>query len=134
MSDKPTLLQVAMQDKGHSPSGYIHLQEDPKPTPCGGSKDSTGKAPWGLLPPEPIDALLQVLEAGARKYGERNWEKGISWIEIWQALMRHLWAWRKGEDLDPESGLPHLHHALANLAFLVAYRARKIGADDRVTQ
>lgn len=116
------------------PNGYIHLQGDPQPPASGGSKDSTGKARWDLLPPEPTDALLQVLETGAAKYGERNWEKGISWLKIWAALMRHLWAWRKGEDLDPESGLPHLHHALANLAFLVSCRAREAGTDDRVPQ
>jgi hypothetical protein len=35
------------------------------------------------------------------------------------AALRHLPAWRGGEELDPESGLTHLAHALANAAFLM---------------
>jgi hypothetical protein len=35
------------------------------------------------------------------------------------ALGRHFNAWRSGEEIDPESGLPHLAHVLCNAVFLV---------------
>jgi hypothetical protein len=36
------------------------------------------------------------------------------------AAQRHLWAWWEGEARDPESGLPHLAHAVACLLFVLA--------------
>jgi len=35
------------------------------------------------------------------------------------ALYRHLEAWRDGEEVDTESSMPHLWHAMTNLAFLI---------------
>jgi hypothetical protein len=37
----------------------------------------------------------------------------------------------RGEAIDPESGLPHLAHALTSLAFLVECDALGLGEDDR---
>lgn len=68
---------------------------------------------------------------GAEKYGERNWERGIAWSRVFAAALRHLWAWWRGENADPETGLPHLAHAACNLLFLLAYHRRQIGPDDR---
>lgn len=98
-----------------------------------GVKYDEGKAPWHLMPPDAINEILQVLDFGAAKYGERNWERGMSWSRPFSALMRHMWAWWRGEERDPESGLSHLAHAGANLLFLMTYRGRDIGRDDRPT-
>ena len=65
--------------------------------------------------------------------GERNWEKGMNWGRPYAALRRHMAAWWGGEDNDPETGMSHLWHACANIAFLIAFEARKIGKDDRPT-
>ena len=107
----------------------------------GGRKDDHGKARLDLIPPEIMFALGSVLAFGAAKYAERNWEKGMSWGRVFGALMRHLWAWWGGRtsstenflfgELDAETGMSHLWHALACLAFLVAYESRKVGRDDR---
>jgi hypothetical protein len=35
------------------------------------------------------------------------------------AVRRHLTAWFEGEELDPDSGVPHLAHALACIAIIV---------------
>lgn len=96
-----------------------------------GRKDDAGKAPFHLIPPEVLFELAEVLRYGEAKYAARNWEKGMHWSRPFSAAMRHLWAWWRGEDLDPESGLPHLSHAICCVAFLVAYRARGAGTDDR---
>lgn len=63
--------------------------------------------------------------------GERNWELGMSWSRPFAALMRHMWAWWRGEAADPETGMSHLHHACCCLMFLVAFESRHAGQDDR---
>jgi hypothetical protein len=39
--------------------------------------------------------------------------------------MRHLEAWRGGETRDKESDLPHLAHAMTNLAFLLHFEEKQ---------
>lgn len=96
-----------------------------------GRKDDAAKIRYELLPPEFLDGTADILTFGAKKYGDRNWEKGMAWSRVFGALMRHLWAWWRGEAGDPETGKSHLWHAACCLAFLMAYEARKSGQDDR---
>lgn len=96
-----------------------------------GRKDDQGKLPWHLLPPDALDEVLRVLQGGAARYGERNWERGMSWSRPFSALMRHAWAWWRGQDVDPDTGISHLAHACVNLIFLIAYEKRGVGTDDR---
>jgi hypothetical protein len=76
-----------------------------------GRKDDQGKAPWHLLPPDALNEIALVLAFGAKKYGDRNWERGMAWSRPFSALMRHMWAWWRGEDFDHETGMSHLAHA-----------------------
>lgn len=96
-----------------------------------GRKDDAGKLPYHLLAPEFLDATAAVLDFGAKKYAPRNWELGMSWSRPFAALMRHMWAWWRGEAADPETGMSHLHHACCCLMFLVAFESRHAGQDDR---
>lgn len=96
-----------------------------------GRKDDGGKARHDLIPPELPDAVAQVLAFGAAKYAPRNWEKGMAWGRPFAALMRHMWAWWRGEKADPETGMSHLWHAACCITFLLSYEARGIGDDDR---
>jgi len=96
-----------------------------------GTKDDAGKPRMDLLPPELLFAVATVLAFGAKKYDDRNWEKGMSWGRVFAALMRHLWAWWRGEKTDDETGFSHLWHAGCCIAFLIAFEARDIGEDDR---
>ena len=98
---------------------------------AGGRKDDQGKARFDLIPPEFLSATAGVLTFGAAKYGERNWEKGMSWGRPFAAMMRHLWAWWRGQKADPETGFSHLWHAACCIAFLIAFEQRQIGKDDR---
>ena len=97
----------------------------------GGRKDDQGKARMDLVPPEFLFATADILAFGAGKYAPRNWEKGMAWGRPFGALMRHMWAWWRGDACDPETGKSHLWHAACCLAFLIAYEARGIGDDDR---
>lgn len=108
------------------------LKEDEMSQPrLEGRKDDQGKAPYHLLAPEFLDGTAQVLKFGADKYAPRNWEKGMDWSRPFSALMRHMWAWWRGEAKDPETGFSHLWHAACCIMFLVAYEERKTGNDDR---
>ena len=90
-----------------------------------------GKDPMHLVPPDAIRAMAKVLEVGAKKYALRNWELGASYSVPYASLMRHLLAFWDGEDLDPESGLPHVYHILMNSAMLVRYFEEFKELDDR---
>lgn len=96
-----------------------------------GRKDDHGKTPYHLLAPELLEATAEVLKFGADKYAPRNWERGMAWSRPFSALMRHMWAWWRGEAADPETGMSHLHHAACCIMFLLAYEARAVGEDDR---
>lgn len=106
---------------------------DPAPPACRqeGVKHDEHKVPMHLLPPELLEGTAAVLDFGARKYSARNWELGMAWHRPFSAMMRHMWAWWRGEDRDPETGMSHLWHAACCIAFLMAYEQRKIGTDDR---
>lgn len=95
-----------------------------------GIKHDQEKPRVGLVPVEAILAVSNVLTAGAKVYGDRNWELGISYERVYNATMRHLLAWWNGEDVDPDSGMSHLWHALTNLCFLVTYVERNMNSFD----
>ena len=90
-----------------------------------------GKLRLDLVPTEAMTALAQILTDGAQKYGARSWERGMEWSRVYAALQRHLIAWWSGQDIDTESGHPHLWHVLTNAAFLAAYESRGVGIDNR---
>lgn len=78
------------------------------------------KIPLEYVPPSAIHALAEAFADGAKKYGPYNWrEKSISSSVYYGAAIRHLTAWWDGEDLAEDSGIAHLHHALACLAMLI---------------
>ena len=84
-----------------------------------------------LIPQSTMTAMGTVLSYGAKKYAEHNYLKGMAWTRLAGAAGRHLWSWLAGEEDDPESGLPHLSHALASIAMLIETIERKKGLDDR---
>ena len=81
-------------------------------------KFDTDKPRYDLVPVYPTEAAAKVFAFGANKYGDRNWELGLQYGRLKAALMRHVEAFWKGEEIDPESGLPHLGHAMCCLMML----------------
>ncbi len=78
------------------------------------------KLPLHLVPPAATAFLAMAFADGAKKYGPYNWrEKTISASVYYSAALRHLTAWWDGEENAPDSGYPHLAHALACLAMIV---------------
>jgi len=85
-----------------------------------GRKDDEGKLDWLLLPYPQLETVIKVFEFGAKKYGINNWQK-IDYPKprYLSAAMRHLIARIKGQQVDEESGLPHLAHCVCCLLFLL---------------
>lgn len=97
-----------------------------------GIKDDSAKASRPeLLPPEALEEISKVLAFGAKKYAENNWRGGFKWTRVLGATFRHLYAWARGIDKDPETGLSHLAHAGCNVLFLLTFEVTKTGQDDR---
>jgi hypothetical protein len=95
-----------------------------------GLKYDDGKLRYDLVPVSAISGDAEVFTYGARKYGDRNWERGIAADRLFAAAMRHIMSWRDGEITDGESRLHHLKPARANLAMLLEYDIRR-GKDVR---
>ena len=82
-------------------------------------KFDTDKVRYDLVPPKAIQHLAKVLTFGAKKYKPNNWRNNTDLSRYEGALLRHFEAYRMGELLDEETGMPHLAHALTNLVFLL---------------
>lgn len=97
----------------NSPSAYP--DDNPK-TAIGMTKPSPSKVPASAI----VYASLAMMN-GAQKYGAYNWrEKKVTSSIYVDAAIRHLMAWFDSrEELAPDSGVPHLGHALASISILV---------------
>ena len=86
---------------------------------------------FGLLPWRALGKVARVFGFGAKKYEAHNWRKGYAWSMSIDALQRHLAAFFDGEDLDPESGEPHLAHAAFHVLVLLTFMEEHPELDDR---
>ncbi len=96
-----------------------------------GKKFDNGKPPLGLVHGIAITEIAKVLDFGAKKYDRHNWLKGMKWSRVYDALLRHTYAWIGGEDKDSETSLSHLAHMGCCIMFLIVYEKLGIGEDDR---
>lgn len=96
-----------------------------------GVKFDAGKPRYDLIPPEALHALAVLYGKGAKKYGDRNWERGMSWGRIFRALIGHAFSFWMGEDFDQDDGQHHLIAVAWNAFSLYCYQIRKVGEDDR---
>ena len=90
-----------------------------------------GKLEWSLVDFDSLEGLVRVLEYGKDKYARDNWKLGMPVTQVTESLMRHLFAFAKGEDVDPESGCRHISHVLCNAMFLEYILREKQHYDDR---
>lgn len=111
----------------HAPSVEQNLaSNDPK-----GEIGAT-KAPLGLIPTAALVPEAWALKQGADRYGLNNWRTtGVCASTYINAMLRHLTAWRDGEDNAEDSGVSHLGHIRANCAILLDAMACGTLVDDR---
>lgn len=97
----------------------------------GGVKHDQDKPRVDLISRCAVEGLGRVLGFGAGKYTADNWRGGFEWRRLIGAAQRHLLAFQDGDDIDPESGLPHIDHLGCCWMFLSEHYHRGLGVDDR---
>jgi len=96
-----------------------------------GTKHDQEKPRTDLLPSAPLIEIAKVFTFGAKKYDAHNWRGGLQQSRLIGAALRHLLAYNDGEDLDPETGLPHLAHLGCCTLFMLEQHLKGTGEDDR---
>ncbi len=98
-----------------------HTERDPNGVNqhTSGAKLDVGKNKWHLLPLLVIEGAVEALTFGAAKYTDSGW-KNVPDGEnrYFSAMMRHYLAIKKGEHIDPDSGLAHWKHFLCSAIFM----------------
>jgi hypothetical protein len=86
-----------------------------------GKKFDGGKPRFDLIPLNGLKETSEVLGIGAAKYpAPWNWmHVDRAQERYYAALLRHLFAWKSGEKLDPETGKNHLAHVMCNAMFIL---------------
>jgi hypothetical protein len=116
---------------GKFPGDIVAIHSAEPTTTEGGTKHDDGKPALALLPFAAVEEVAKVLQFGAKKYNKYNYKKGFEYTRLVSAALRHLFAFGKGEDKDPETGLSHLAHAICCVLFLLDQTITGRGNDDR---
>ena len=131
MTDKKSTLEE-LQDIWAKQRSAQDLVKQSQTATTGGRKFDGDKAQYGLLPPLALRATAEILTFGAEKYEPDNWKYvPDSKRRYFDALQRHVWAWKEGEQNDPESGKNHLAHALCCLMFLYEHDVKYSVQDEK---
>ena len=90
-----------------------------------GAKRDTqeGKPRFDLISPFMMTRLASLMERGAVKYGEWNWEKGMPFSRFFGSAFRHLMQYWKG-DRDED----HLAAVIFNLMAIIHFE--EVGRED----
>lgn len=112
--------------RGVAPEVDREVSADTAKDPVVGAKYDSGKLLVSALfrgCAVGLEAVAEVLTFGAKKYAEDSWKTVPNAIKRYEnALGRHFLAFNKGEEFDPETGLPHLAHIATNALFLIELR------------
>lgn len=99
--------------------------------PNTGAQKGTKKAMFDLIPPKALFEIAEHYGVGAQKYAKHNFRKGYPWGLSFAALMRHLWAFWLGEDIDEETGSKHVIAAAWHCIALATFMDEHPDKDDR---
>jgi hypothetical protein len=112
---------------------FVAPSSDGRIVPGFAPKFDAAKVRVDLLPIDPMLQIANVFGFGARKYFANSYRQGetVAWSRTYGSIQRHLMSFWSGEDLDQESGLPHLAHAGTQLFILMEHAAYNQNKDDR---
>ena len=105
------------------------MRAEVRQTSDSGAQKGSKLARYDMIPADALEILAEHYGIGAEKYppfdnGDEygrldNWRRCYDWSLSFAAMQRHSWQFWNGEDIDPETGSPHLAavawHALAML-------------------
>lgn len=98
-----------------------------------GIKYDQDKPLVALIPASALEAEARVWTFGMQKYAAFNWTKGLSYMRILSAILRHTMAIMRGEDVDAESGQLHAAHVRCCAAMLIEFTmTHRTELDDRM--
>jgi hypothetical protein len=102
---------------------------------AGAIKFDQGKTDWAILPIGASEEIIKVFKFGEAKYSRGNYldGNGLEYSRVLNSLLRHIHAFMRGEDSDPETGISHMAHAGCNIYMLLTYELnkQKFNNDDR---
>ena len=113
------------------PEGFLDKKEIRYTDPVTGGMKGEKIARFDLLPPDIMWELAEHYGKGAKKYADRNMEKGYPWSKSFAACQRHLNQFWRGEDNDPEFGSLHLIAAAWHCFTMAWFLRHGAGTDDR---
>ena len=93
-------------------------------------KFDADKVQYSDIPPHTLEQVAKVFNYGAKKYTKFNYNGGMEYLRYYDAALRHMQAWVRGEDID-ESGNPHIAHAISSLMMLLENINLGVGVDNR---
>jgi hypothetical protein len=95
------------------------------------SKNDSQKPDFSLIPKVAMVKEAEALMVGAKKYGRYNYTKGHRASQLVAAMLRHIYAWQDGEELDTEDGQHHLGSVKACVSMLLHQQELGSLIDDR---
>ncbi|OQA09474.1 MAG: hypothetical protein BWY66_00573 [bacterium ADurb.Bin374] len=113
------------------PERFPEKEEIRYTDPATGGMKGEKLARFDLLPPDILWELAEHYGKGAKKYADRNMEKGYPWSKSFAACQRHLNQFWRGEDNDPEFGSLHLIAAAWHCFTMAWFLRHGAGTDDR---
>lgn len=113
----------------------VKMSKEWNKSKSGAMREAIGVPYFRQVPLEAVACGAAALEYGAKKYSNRNWEKGLPYQQMIDSLKRHIEDFERGRDYDDGeggSGLPHVCLIMSSAMMLTASVVRGIGEDDRL--
>lgn len=108
---------------------YIHGET--RVTGATGAQKGTKEERFDLIPVPALTYLARLYGKGALKYADHNWRLGYDWSKSYSAAQRHMNSFWAGEDMDPETQVPHVINAAFHMFALATYLTEHPELDDR---
>lgn len=97
------------------------LSDEVRTVSASGGEKGVKPENYALIPWEAMDEVARLYQRGAEKYAVHNWRRGYEWSKSFAAACRHLFAFWRGQDRDPETGTLHLANAVFHLLGLITF-------------
>lgn len=107
------------------------MSDETRETSTTGGQKGRKLERMSLIPRYPLEVLARHYAIGAEKYEDHNWRQGYPWSWSYDSLLRHLLAFWDGEDIDEETGSPHLAGVLFHVMALIQFTKDFPEHDDR---
>jgi len=117
-----------MSDADNNPDSYISTDPD------SGAQKEVKLERFDLIPVFPLFELARHYGRGAKKYDENQWRGGYAWWKSFRAAMTHLLQFWSGEDIDKQTGSPHLICVVWHCFTLLEYGHTCPDKDTRIRQ